>query len=80
MRGWGHLKGVLSPCNEPSWSKLDNSKDKTWKKASLATQGLVTGPGDRIYIYEKANDPLGEGCSRRSSGRGVELPGQESSP
>lgn len=71
---------MLSLCNEPSWSKLDSSKDKTWKEASLATQGLVMGLGNRTYIYEKANDPLGEGCPKGSSGREVGLPGQESSP
>ena len=39
--------------------KLDSSEDRTWKEASLATQGLVTGLGDRTHIYEKANDSSG---------------------
>lgn len=45
-------------------AKLDSSEDRTWKEASLATQGLVTRLGDRTYIYEKTNDPLGEGVSK----------------
>lgn len=66
------LKGVLAPAMSLTSAKLDNSKDRAWKEASLASPGLVKRLG---YIYEKANNPLDYGMSNRKFWEGNGLPG-----